>query len=215
MISKLPKVDKEIPLHPLGNPGTPVTLGTLYQSSPCLIFAIRNPFCILCRRTTYLMKQQIHKFKEFNVKVYCVIKEMINDEQLDLIHFDKSEVFIDLEMNLFKILGDADNRFRRTSSTFVFSHKVWTNVYNATKEGFRMGYSSGEHFILGGSLLLSELGEIIYKSLENTPGEMPDIKGLLEASEALYHQYDAADDYQTAISPESFLSLGMDFSKIG
>jgi hypothetical protein len=98
----------------------------------------------------------------------------------------------------------------------AFNLQVWGNATKALKEG----HSWGGHFlsqntILGGTVLVSAEGEIVYQSIEQNPGDMPNVEGLLEAAKALHYQESAEQDYKTALSPDNLMSLGIDFSRIG
>ncbi|KAI8896547.1 hypothetical protein BC833DRAFT_597044, partial [Globomyces pollinis-pini] len=122
LASRLPRVNADIQLYPLADLENPIMLKDLFSKSPCILFVLRSPFCMTCRRMTSLMIQYVTQFKEYNVNTYCILKEPISDDKLQYIHFPKEFVFVDPKYDLCKVLGDEYGEFRKTT----FSHSTDT-----------------------------------------------------------------------------------------
>ena len=72
-----------------------------------------------------------------------------------------------------------------------------------------------QNLILGGSVLISTEGEVVFRTLELTAGMLPDVEGLVHAAQVLQNQSRAEEDYKEAMSPENLKMLGFDFSRVG
>jgi hypothetical protein len=98
----------------------------------------------------------------------------------------------------------------------AFNLQVWGNVKDSLQDGHKWGgHFLSQNTILGGSVLVSHLGEIVYQTVEQNPGDLPDVEGLVSAAQALHLQEFAEQDYKAALSPDNLLSLGIDFSRVG
>jgi hypothetical protein len=71
-----------------------------------------------------------------------------------------------------------------------------------------------KNLILGGTLLISAQGEIVFKSLEDTAGELPDVEGLVRAGQALQSQENGEAEFHSAMTPQSLMMAGFDFSRV-
>jgi hypothetical protein len=98
----------------------------------------------------------------------------------------------------------------------AFNLQVWGNAKQALQDGHKWGgHFLSQNTILGGTVLVSSEGEIVYQSIEQNPGDMPNVEGLMDAAQALHYQGSAEQDYKSALSPDNLLSLGIDFSRVG
>jgi hypothetical protein len=214
--SKLPIIDKEILLEPFLEPGENIAVSNLYKNGPIILFCLRSASCFMCRRMTKAMMDHRDTFASYGVTLYCVLKERVGAQEFvnEYWNIDQSTILVDKQFDLYRILGDGKGDFRYMNINSAFNPQLWGNIKQALSEGHRWGgHFLSQNTILGGTVLVSQSGEIIYQSIESTAGELPNIQGLLDASMALYHQDSAANDYEKALSADSLLSLGIDFSR--
>ncbi|KAI8896545.1 hypothetical protein BC833DRAFT_622008 [Globomyces pollinis-pini] len=212
--SKLPKVDGTIQIVPLSQLDKAITIQSLYEMGPCLFYILRNPFCYLCEQMLLEIKNTVAKFEEYNVTVHIIVKKPLSDEQLEQLGFQKDMVYIDFNYDLCRVIGNDDGEFR-SYAPYSLLPRVWCNAYFTSGKEEIVQYLPGDDDkILGGTLLVSRYGEILFKSLESTAGQLPDFGGLLQAAVALFYQKEAASEYEKAFSEANLLALGMDFSKL-
>ncbi|KAJ3276092.1 hypothetical protein HDV01_006262 [Terramyces sp. JEL0728] len=133
---------------------------------------------------------------EFNVSIYIVAKD-----EKDYVAFDRRKVLIDKKMEFYKVLGEGKVRTMPVSQ--LLHPRLIYNALAARMEGFWDSPQVSENKILGGGLLVSDRGEIVFKYLEEVAGDRPDLVSLINACQALKNQEDAEQDFETAFSSES------------
>jgi hypothetical protein len=93
---------------------------------------------------------------------------------------------------------------------------VYENIGKAWSEHHRLdrNFFEIQNLIMGGTLLISDQGEIVYTTLEVTVGDLPDFDGLARAGQALTSPEDGEAQFNTAMSPEALKMAGFDFSRV-
>jgi hypothetical protein len=161
---------------------------------------------------TKLILDHKKQFESFNVKLVCIIKEEFNAEEfIEEFWRENTSIYINPDLDLFRVFGNGELR-----QMDFFNTKIWKSAYISLSEGYKWGGGFfTQNTVLGGTILLSTQGEIVFESLEFIAGDLPDIKGLLDACQGLHDEDCGEEVYNKAFSPDGFLAMGIDFSKVG
>ena len=212
--SRLPMLNPEIQLVRYSDKSK-YFMKDLYSQGPCLLYCVRSTSCPLCKKMTKFILDAAPKFEKLGVKLYCIAKYVSSDDFISKYWTDLNTIFIDPQYDLFRLVGDESGEFRKFELMEMFTKKFYHQVKTALDENHSAEYNfMTQNLILGGSVLISREGEVVFRTLEQSIGTLPDIDGLLCAAGALQKQETAAMDYEMAMSPDNLKSLGFDFSKI-
>lgn len=208
--SKLDRINGDIELQTFS--GTIVKLSSLYGSTVGIIlFCLRSVSCPMCKRMTKHIASYRQTFSKYNITLYCVVKEDFQIQQFNKeFWMDESTLLINPKLELYQELGHG--KLRKMS---FFNKSIYSNFNQSINEGF--SWSGGfftQNTVLGGTLLLSNAGEVIYESPELFAGDLPDCGQLLGACEGLHNQEQGEEQYKQAFGAGNLKSLGFDFSKL-
>ncbi|KAI8923446.1 hypothetical protein BC831DRAFT_34347 [Entophlyctis helioformis] len=159
-----------------------VPISDLYSSGPVLFLVLRRPGCLMCREWASILSSYKETINSFGVRLVAVVKEDIGIEEFAT-HYWKEDIYIDTEHGLYKFIGDGELHMCSTFDLMV-SPQFWSNVRKASRNGYK-GNFEGEGYILGGLVVVSHLGEVVYKYSEEKPGEHPAVEEVLDACAAV------------------------------
>jgi hypothetical protein len=205
--SKLERINGDIELQTFSN--TIIKISSLYENtSGVILFCLSSVACPMCKRMTNLITTYRQTFLKYNIKLYCIANQIAEfNKELWL---DDTTILINPKLELYQELGHG--KLRKIN---FFNKAIYSNCYQSYNEGY--SWSGGffaQNSVLGGTLLLSNTGEVIYESQELIAGDMPDCKQLLEACEGLHNQEQGEEQYKQAFGAVNLMSLGFDFSKV-
>ena len=187
----------------------------LYSAGPILLYCVRSTSCPLCKKMTRFVLDAKSSFEQLGVRLICIAKYVSSDDFIQKYWTDLDSIFIDPQYDLFRLVGDDSGEFRKFELMDMFTRKFYSQVKSALDESHAPDYNfMAQNLILGGSCLVSAEGEVVFRTLEQTVGMLPDIDGLLCAAGALQKQDTAAQDYEQAMSADNLKAMGFDFSKV-
>ncbi|KAJ3310941.1 hypothetical protein HDV04_004547 [Boothiomyces sp. JEL0838] len=152
----------------------------------------------MCKKTI----QAIKNLDLGKISVYLIIKDI---RDLNVINFNLNNVFIDPGLQFFKILGDGE--LRKMPMIQLLHPKLISNAIKARYEGFLDSPQNSENRILGGAILVSDAGEIVYKYVEGVAGDQPNLKELVDRCDALCNQDRAEKDFESAFTRDSLATI--------
>ena len=85
-------------------------------------------------------------------------------------------IYVDPSLASYRALG-----MRRGVAATLFSPKVLVHGFRALRSGFRQGLTRGDHFQLGGVLVVKPDDTILYRYLSETAGDHPPTSDILAA----------------------------------
>ena len=155
------------------------------------------------------------EFEQLGVTLICITKHVSSDDFIQNYWKSVDTIYIDPEYDLFRLVGDDSGEFRKFELLDMFTKKFVGQIKTAYDDNHYPDLNfMTQNLILGGSCLVSQQGEVVFRTLEQTVGMLPDINGLLSAAKALKMEGMGKGDYEEAMSPQNLKLMGFDFSKI-
>ncbi|KAI8896548.1 hypothetical protein BC833DRAFT_597052 [Globomyces pollinis-pini] len=167
--TKLPLLPGHIMLHPLTDKNKSVNIYDLISTSPCILLIIKSTTCMLCRKMMDSMNQHASTFKNFNIKIHCILMGTLEDCILDQIQFDKADIYVDYSNSLYSILHNDYGNIGEVDFSDC--------EYACNEANQELKDQNRDPCVVGGQLLVSEFGEVIYKSKEGHH-HIPDIESI-------------------------------------
>lgn len=115
--------------------------------------------------------------KGYGINLMMIVKDEVGIQDFAQ-NYWKDDVYLDEESNFYKVVGDGDVK-KANVVGMAMSHRFWSHMASSLWAGYS-GNMKGEGFILGGMLIISSMGEIVYKFSEEMPGDTPPIQDILD-----------------------------------
>ncbi|KAJ3322636.1 hypothetical protein HDV06_002850 [Boothiomyces sp. JEL0866] len=160
-----------------------------------------------------MCKKTIHSIKNLDlnkISVYLIIKDI---RDLNVLNFNLNNVYVDPDLQFYKVLGEGE--LRKMPIIQLLHPKLISNAIKARYDGFLDSPQISENRILGGGILISDAGEIVYKYLEVIAGDQPNLRGkTMEFNVTIYIVVKDENDFVDFDRSQVLVDKKMDFYKI-
>ena len=157
-----------------------VPLRALHRDQPLLIVLLRHFGCMFCRQQAARVLHQRGRFEALGVNVICVgsgsprgARGFIRQHGAGL------DVYVDPSLNIYAHFN-LHRSWRRLVDPSMLSRGAAAYI-----EGHRQGETDGDIAQLGGTVLLSSAGEVLWLHRDERAGDHADLEEALDAARAL------------------------------
>lgn len=174
MHSKLPSFPGDLLVQPRGHFRPPIPIKTLWSAGPLVLVVLRRPGCFLCRTAAQKMMSIAKDIKSNGGTMVCILKSSLDSQEfVDLIWSE--DIYYDYDLNIYNYIWNGEAK-RVNLFKEAITPAFWKNVKNA-KHNWKESNFVGEGYILGGVVVISTTGEVVYKFLEEISGDCPPTQG--------------------------------------
>lgn len=154
--------------------GSAVKLSRIIKK-PTVILVVRRPGCLLSRSQAFKLDFFKDHINKMGFEMIAITKEFSKVTAFSSSYW-RSKVYIDTELEMFKFVGKG--KIRKLNLLSILKWDTLKVCRSAVNEGFALT-KEGESLILGGLVITTETGKVIYHYREKFFGDHADVTEIL------------------------------------